>query len=379
MIDADGKLPRQVPQAPHPAPDRASGRSTTSGPATSATRCSRRPSARSASTSATTGTSPRAGARSGSTARRSSSTRRRPVAGLSQYLWKLEQPAAAVANEYFIGAINRVGTEELGDGKFYGTSYFVDPEGQMVGEARRHTRRRADRARPGHGPASHEVRNTLGVLPRPPAGRLRRPGPPVSDAAPVPTRRGAVMRTLISGGTVVNRPGRAGRCPDRRRDDRGGARRPAAPRSAPTLTADAGDRRDREVRDPRRRSTPTPTWRCRSAAPRDRHFETGTARRGLGRHDHDHRLRHPDHRRARCPRGWPHWHAKADGSCAIDYGFHMILAASTTTRSRRWTSWSRRGRHAASSCSWPTPASSTATTGRSCGPCSRPRATARSS
>jgi beta-ureidopropionase len=33
--------------------------------------------------------------------------------GLSSYLWQLEQPAAAVANEYFVGAINRVGIEEL--------------------------------------------------------------------------------------------------------------------------------------------------------------------------------------------------------------------------------------------------------------------------
>ena len=56
------------------------------------------------------------------------------VAGLSEYLWKLEQPASAVANEYFIGAINRVGIEELGDNDFYGTSYFVDPEGKFVGE-----------------------------------------------------------------------------------------------------------------------------------------------------------------------------------------------------------------------------------------------------
>ncbi len=54
--------------------------------------------------------------------------------GLSSYLWKLEQPASAVANEYFIGAINRVGIEEYGDDDFYGTSYFVDPEGQFVGE-----------------------------------------------------------------------------------------------------------------------------------------------------------------------------------------------------------------------------------------------------
>ncbi|WP_433360775.1 nitrilase-related carbon-nitrogen hydrolase [Actinoplanes sp. CA-142083] len=54
--------------------------------------------------------------------------------GLSSYLWKLEQPASAVANEYFIGAINRVGIEPLGDNDFYGTSYFVDPEGKFVGE-----------------------------------------------------------------------------------------------------------------------------------------------------------------------------------------------------------------------------------------------------
>ncbi|HZD97203.1 MAG TPA: nitrilase-related carbon-nitrogen hydrolase [Micromonosporaceae bacterium] len=55
--------------------------------------------------------------------------------GLSSYLWKLEQPAAAVANEYFIGAINRVGIEsDIGDDDFYGTSYFVDPEGKFVGE-----------------------------------------------------------------------------------------------------------------------------------------------------------------------------------------------------------------------------------------------------
>ena len=54
--------------------------------------------------------------------------------GLSMYLWELEQPASAVANEYFIGAINRVGKEEFGDNDFYGSSYFVDPRGQFVGE-----------------------------------------------------------------------------------------------------------------------------------------------------------------------------------------------------------------------------------------------------
>ena len=55
--------------------------------------------------------------------------------GLSNYLWRLEQPAAAAANMYFVGAINRVGIEPLGDDDFYGTSYFADPRGQLVGEA----------------------------------------------------------------------------------------------------------------------------------------------------------------------------------------------------------------------------------------------------
>lgn len=54
------------------------------------------------------------------------------VAGLSQYIWKVEQPAAAVANGYFVAASNRVGTEgPWGIGKFYGTSYFVNPRGEM--------------------------------------------------------------------------------------------------------------------------------------------------------------------------------------------------------------------------------------------------------
>jgi len=58
------------------------------------------------------------------------------VAGLSQYLWKIEQPAHAVANGYFMGCINRVGTEAPWNiGKFYGTSYFVNPRGQIIAEA----------------------------------------------------------------------------------------------------------------------------------------------------------------------------------------------------------------------------------------------------
>ena len=53
--------------------------------------------------------------------------------GHSKYLWQIEQPAAAVANQYFVGAINRVGSEDLVDTDYYGSSYFVDPRGEMVG------------------------------------------------------------------------------------------------------------------------------------------------------------------------------------------------------------------------------------------------------
>ncbi|MBM3325250.1 MAG: acyltransferase [Calditrichaeota bacterium] len=57
------------------------------------------------------------------------------VAGLSQYLWKLEQPAHAVANGYFMGCINRVGVEPPWEiGRYYGSSYFVDPRGNTLAQ-----------------------------------------------------------------------------------------------------------------------------------------------------------------------------------------------------------------------------------------------------
>ncbi len=62
------------------------------------------------------------------------------VAGLSEYLWKLEQPAHAVANGYFVGAINRVGFEDPWRiGEFYGQSYFCDPRGQILAIGSRDT------------------------------------------------------------------------------------------------------------------------------------------------------------------------------------------------------------------------------------------------
>ena len=60
------------------------------------------------------------------------------VAGLSEYLWELEQPAHAVANGYFVGAINRVGREAPWNiGEFYGKSYFCTPRGKIIAQASR--------------------------------------------------------------------------------------------------------------------------------------------------------------------------------------------------------------------------------------------------
>ncbi|MHA1928468.1 MAG: nitrilase-related carbon-nitrogen hydrolase [Candidatus Thorarchaeota archaeon] len=59
------------------------------------------------------------------------------VAGLSEHLWSIEQPAHAVANGYYVAAINRVGEEPWKTGTFYGSSYVVDPRGQIVKQGSR--------------------------------------------------------------------------------------------------------------------------------------------------------------------------------------------------------------------------------------------------
>ena len=60
------------------------------------------------------------------------------TAGHSEYLWKLEQTAHAVANGYFVGTINRVGKEAPWNfGEFYGSSYFCDPRGNILTQGSR--------------------------------------------------------------------------------------------------------------------------------------------------------------------------------------------------------------------------------------------------
>ena len=118
--------------------------------------------------------------------------------GLSEYIWRIEQPAAAVANMYYVGAINRVGIEPLGDNDFYGQSYFVDPEGKFVGDVGDAYKpelivRDLDLDKIKRGP------RPLGVLPRPPARRLRR------DLGRA--RRSTHGTTLIKNGKVVSTTG----------------------------------------------------------------------------------------------------------------------------------------------------------------------------
>ena len=57
------------------------------------------------------------------------------IESLSHHLWELEQPAHAVANGFFVGAINRVGEELVPGARFYGSSYFCDPRGQIIAQA----------------------------------------------------------------------------------------------------------------------------------------------------------------------------------------------------------------------------------------------------
>jgi len=54
--------------------------------------------------------------------------------GLSEHVWRIEQPSHAIANGYFVGTPNRVGSEaDLGNADFFGQSYFCDPRGQFCG------------------------------------------------------------------------------------------------------------------------------------------------------------------------------------------------------------------------------------------------------
>ena len=95
------------------------------------------------------------------------------VAGLSEYLWKLEQPAHAVANGYFVGAINRVGVEApVEHRRVLRPELFLRSAGPDRGrrEPRQgRARRRGSGSRDDPAGAKH-----VAVLPRSAAGDVRR-------------------------------------------------------------------------------------------------------------------------------------------------------------------------------------------------------------
>ena len=70
------------------------------------------------------------------------------------------------------------------------------------------------------------------------------------------------------------------------------------------------------------------------------------------------------------------WHAKAEGNAVTDYGFHMIMSDVNDGDPRRDGRAGRRGRPRLQAVHRLSRASSTATTGRSSGRCSRPPGTA---
>ena len=352
VIDADGTLPRQAPQEPHPAGEGVLGEVLLPARATSATRCSTPPSAGSASTSATTATSPRAGARSGSPGRRIVFNPSATSRGLSEYLW---QPRAARrrGGQRVLRRRDQPGRRRAARRqRLLRPSYFVDPRGQLVGEAASDTDERARRPRPGHGQARRGPR-PLGVLPRPPSRHLR----PAHDAVGVTARHDASSSATD---TVVTATGadtdrRAGG----RRADRGPRLARLRPRQRLCVTARTGDRRRPGSTSSRAASTRTPTWRCRSAAPSPR----TPSRPG---------------RRAAAWGGTTtiiDFAVQAEGNVAAVRAGHVAregrrqlrdrlrlphdrLRRQRRRRSRRWTPASTRA-STASRCSWPTRASST--------------------
>ena len=55
------------------------------------------------------------------------------IRGFSRSVWEAELRGHAIANGYFVGGVNRVGTEL--DSSYYGASVFIDPIGQIVVQA----------------------------------------------------------------------------------------------------------------------------------------------------------------------------------------------------------------------------------------------------
>ena len=238
--------------------------------------------------------------------------------GLSAYLWKLEQPASAVANEYFIGAINRVGIEPLGENDFYGTSYFVDPEGKFVGDP-------ADDHKPELIVRDLDIDLLKTVRDRwqfyrdrrPDA--LRRPGGTVSAERAMST----ATTTLITGGQVISTTGAVPM--DVLVDGE-----TIAALYAPGTAAAQGVNADRTIDATGKYVVPggidvhTHMELPFGGTFASDTFETGTRAAAWGGTTTivDFAVQTYG---GNVIEALGAWHEKADGNCAIDYGFHLII------------------------------------------------------
>ena len=213
--------------------------------------------------------------------------------GLSSYLWKLEQPAAAVANEYFVGAINRVGVEDARRRRLL-RHHRTSSTPRASSSARWRDRDKPELiVRDLDIDLLTEVRNRWAFY------RDRRPDA-YGDLRP----DSRWTHVLIPGGTVVSPTGSSahGRAHRRRADRRRCWPRATRAGQRPRRDRRRGHRRHRQVRDPRRHRLP----HAHGAAVR-RHLRLGHVRDrhpggGVGRHDDDHRLRRAAHGRARAGR-----------------------------------------------------------------------------
>ena len=216
--------------------------------------------------------------------------------GLSNRLWEIEQPAAAAANQYFVAANNRIGQEiERVRRRRAALLRLVATSSTRAAttsaRSPRRTRRRSS------------IRDLdLDEITR----RCATTGSSTATAGRTPTRRSRRRSEPMTTILITGRHRRQRRPARRRPTCSSTARRsPRCSRPGRTLLGvdlaaerRHGDRRDRQVRHPRRHRRAHPHGDAVRRHVRLRHVRDRHPGRGLGRHDDDRRLRRAGARRA---------------------------------------------------------------------------------